>query len=528
VRGRWALFLLVVGIVYGQSVEDARRLAEKGRLRDALVILQEVLRNDSDNLNAHLLYQDVMMKLGRYEEAKGEYEDMAERHTGNALYQFLAARLQRESHRRIELLQKALKADGGFEPARRALARELFLVRDYKGAVEHLNWILKKDEKDLEALLLLAAIERERSRYDEAMKYLRRAAEANPQSPVPLVEMGRVEQERAHFAEAVKHFEEASKRGMLDWQALLGWGDSLVGLGKKKEAVAVWRRALALPLTPEQFAVFANRCATLFVRPPTKELQQPLQKARKLATTDPKKALQLLENLNKQSPDNPVLLSAFAAVAMLAGEPNRAIKAAQKALKLAPDYFEPFFILGIYHSITRSDDEALKNLRRAEQLNPFHAETVRELGFVLVRKGRPFEAADLATRYWRLTGNAQRAAELRLQAELNIHHKEFLLHEEKTEDATLTLWRGLEPAIPGYRLLFRIDLHKNRKLLRRFLVMLEEQTLDTQQGPQTMQRWLLIESPLKEGQMPVTHKSFFLPPKKEEVLKAVREVLKKK
>ncbi len=520
--------LLLWGVVLGQSVEDARRLAEKGRLEDALVVLREVLRRDSDNLQAHMLYQEVMVKAGRLEEVRGKYEDLAEKHPDSGLYQYLAARLQEQASKRIEFLQKAVKADGDFVLARRALARELFLARDYRGAIQQLDWLLKKDPKDTEALLLFAALERERSNYDKALELLKRAAEAAPQSPVPLVEMGRVERERARFAEAVKHYEAASKRAQLDWQAILEWGECLVGLGKKKEAVAVWRRALALPLTPQQFAVFAERCALLFVKPPDKALEQALRQAREMVQKDPQKALAALEKLAAQNPDSAVVHSALAAAALVASQPQKAVKAALKALKIAPDFAEPHFILGVFFSVTRADDDALKHLRRAEQLNPFHAETARELGFVLVRKGRPYEAAELAVRYWRLTGDPQRAAELRLNAELAIHDKAFLVKEEKIAGKTLKIWRGLEPAIRGYHLLYKAELYDGQKLVRRLLVMLEEQIQDTPEGRQTLRRWLLIESPLKPNQPPQTLRSFFLPPKLDELLNTLKDVLKEK
>ncbi|RKY18239.1 MAG: hypothetical protein DRP63_02400, partial [Planctomycetota bacterium] len=419
--------LLLCGAVLGQSVDDARRLADKGRLEDALVVLREILRSNSSNLQAHMLYQEVMARAGRFQMVRQRYEDLAAEHPNSALYQYLAARLQEQTSKRIEFLQRALKADGDFVLARRALARELLLARDYRGAIQQLKWLLKKDSKDTEALLLFAALERERSNYDKALELLKRAAEAAPQSTTPLVEMGRVERERARFAEAVKHYEAASKRAKLDWQAILEWGECLVGLGKKREAVAVWRRALVLPLTPQQFAVFAERCALLFVKPPDRALEQALRQARQMVQKDPQKALAAAEELASRNPNSAVVHSTLAAAALVASQPQKAVKAALKALKIAPDFAEPHFILGVYFSVTRDDDKALKHLRRAEQLNPFHAETARELGFVLVRKNRPYEAAELAVRYWRLTGDPQRAAELRLNAELAIHDKAFLV-----------------------------------------------------------------------------------------------------
>jgi len=516
--------LLSCGVVLGQSVKDARCLAEKGRLDDALVVLREILRRDSNDLQAHMLYQEVMVKAGRLEWVRGRYEDLAEKHPDSALYQYLAGRLQEQTSRRIEFLQKALKADGNFVPARQALARELFLARDYRGAIQQLDWLLKKDPKNTEALLLSAALERERSNYDKALKLLKRAAEAAPESPAPLVEMGRVERERARFAEAVRHYEAASKRAQLTWQAILEWGECLVGLGKRSEAVGIWRRALALPLTPQQFAVFAERCAFLFVKPPDRVLEQALRRVHE-TICEPRNMLAALEELAARNPDSAVVHSAVAAAALAAARPQKALKAALKAIKIAPNFAEPHFILGVYFSVTRDDDKALRHLRRAEQLNPFHPETVRQLGFLLVRKGRPYEAAELAVRYWRLTGNAQRAAELRLNAEMAIHDKAFLIKEVKIAGKTLKIWRGLKPAIRGYHLLYRAELYDGQKLVRRLLVMLEEQIQDTPEGRQTLRRWLLIESPLKPNQLPRTLRSFFLPPKLDELLDTLKDVL---
>ena len=519
--------LLLWGAVLGQGIDDARRLAEKGRFEDALVVLREILRRNSDDLQAHLLYQDVMVKAGRLQTVRARYEDLAEKHPGSALYQYLAARLQQQTSKRIEFLQRALKADEEFVPARRALARELFLARDYRGAIQQLNWLLKKDPKDAEVLLLFATLERERSNYDKALRLLKRAAEAAPESPAPLVEMGRVERERARFAEAVKHYEAASKRAQLPWQAILEWGECLVGLGKRREAVAVWRRALALPLTPQQFAVFAERCAFLYVKPPDRALQQALRRVHE-TICDPQNVLAAVEELALRNPDNAVVQAAVATAALRAAQPQKALKAALKALKMAPDFAEPHFILGVYFSVTRDDEKALKHLRRAEQLNPFHPETVRQLGFLLVRKGRPYEAAELAVRYWRLTGNAQGAAELRLNAEMAIHDRAFLIREEKIGGRTLRIWRGLEPAIRGYHLLYRAELYDGQKLLRRLLVMLEEQVQDTPEWSQTLRRWLLIESPLKPNQLPRALRYFPQPPKPDQLFNIIRDVLREK
>jgi tetratricopeptide (TPR) repeat protein len=72
----------------------------------------------------------------------------------------------------------------------------------------------------------------------------------------------------------------------------------------------------------------------------------------------------------EMAPENPQLLALRARLLQRAGQQDQALSIAQKAITLAPDWHEPYYLAGISNYFIRRYDLADRNLARSLELNP--------------------------------------------------------------------------------------------------------------------------------------------------------------
>ena len=76
------------------------------------------------------------------------------------------------------------------------------------------------------------------------------------------------------------------------------------------------------------------------------------------------------------APDNPQILVLRTRILQRAGQQNAAVEVAQKAIALAPQWDEPYYLAGVSLYFIRRYAEAEQNLARAAELNPNSARTL--------------------------------------------------------------------------------------------------------------------------------------------------------
>lgn len=96
-----------------------------------------------------------------------------------------------------------------------------------------------------------------------------------------------------------------------------------------------------------------------------------------------REALQLLEELLFEDPENVSALEEIADNELSLGEYARAEAAAKQAIALDPESYTGFYILGFLRSRTEDWPEAVVHLQRANTLKSNNAEILRCLGWAL-------------------------------------------------------------------------------------------------------------------------------------------------
>ena len=105
-------------------------------------------------------------------------------------------------------------------------------------------------------------------------------------------------------------------------------------------------------------------------------------------------AQQALQDVLRQSPDDPVTLQLLGVVAFEAGRADDAIGLIQRAIALAPDYAEAHYNLATIRLRMGQAGEAAAGFRRALALDPRHFGAQLNLGGLLSQQGRLDEALE--------------------------------------------------------------------------------------------------------------------------------------
>jgi tetratricopeptide (TPR) repeat protein len=97
------------------------------------------------------------------------------------------------------------------------------------------------------------------------------------------------------------------------------------------------------------------------------------------------------------APDNPEILVLRTRLLQRAGEQDKALETAQKAITLAPNWDQPYYLAGVSAYFIRLYEEAVKNLARAVQLNPKSARALFVQYIALANLGK-LESAENSLR----------------------------------------------------------------------------------------------------------------------------------
>jgi tetratricopeptide (TPR) repeat protein len=138
-------------------------------------------------------------------------------------------------------LESALARVGQRKTLRGTIRAELARVRvslgDRKLGLAMLKDVLKSDPKHLEAILVLAEVSREGGEVSQSLALLTQAAKLSPKRDLRALRLkGEVLLESKRFEEARQVFARALAAKDDDFQAFLGRGRALLGLGRAKEA----------------------------------------------------------------------------------------------------------------------------------------------------------------------------------------------------------------------------------------------------------------------------------------------------
>lgn len=262
--------------------------------------------------------------------------------------------------------------------------------------------VLEIDANNREALRRLAeSAGRDRQRTDEAVAYWEKLAEAEPQSPVPVIQCASLLERRGRPLEAEAHYRRALTCGSHRSPGLAALARFLAGRQRWSEAAEVYRQHLLLEPERVEAIVGLGRCQDrLNFLDEARQLYdralglQPDNIAalgyrgrllRALANVDGAIAdFQLICDLAPQNAEAWHELVFYLASAEREGEAVAALERAEAALGAQPEILVK---LGHAAAAALFEDRAVAYYRRAIEASPESARYHAELGFFYQRQG---------------------------------------------------------------------------------------------------------------------------------------------
>jgi len=247
--------------------------------------------------------------------------------------------------------------------------------------------ILRAAPRHTGALHILGVICLQRRQMPEALRWLKKATQADQRNAMIWATLGYACFETAAFRDAVDAFRKASLIDARAHPALHGLGKSLQALGRYQEAAAALGRAIALePRNPDYLN---DRGVALMESGVITEALRDFDAALLLApgffgalmnkglalkkSGDAASACMALDQAINLNPSYAPAHNNRAAILLDLGDAAQALAAADRAIALAPDFAEAWNNKGLALLDLKDHSAALENFRHAARLDPANA-----------------------------------------------------------------------------------------------------------------------------------------------------------
>jgi len=253
------------------------------------------------------------------------------------------------------------------------------------------------DPSQADAMYNLGIVLQELGHPAEALIKLQRARALNPKSPDVTFNIVRVELETGQVAAARAEARDSTKRFGFDSQWCTAIGQLFLQRDYPKDAVPYLQRALRN--RPDD-AELRHQLAAAYLQsgqpddvlltigePRTSDDHYLCASAYYLSHRFPEADRESEEALDL-APDSPQILVLRTRLLQRAGDQDAALKTAQKAIALAPNWDQPYYLAGVSSYFLRLYEEAVKNLAQAVELNRKSARALFVQYIALVNIGK--------------------------------------------------------------------------------------------------------------------------------------------
>jgi tetratricopeptide (TPR) repeat protein len=199
---------------------------------------------------AHVNLASVLSQLGRAEEAEAHLRQAVEKAPNDPEPQLQLAITYVNTGRLeegLEILRRIVGSTGQPNPrASEAMVMALLKAGRIDEAVDFLRSAAERAPGDIITLTALGNLLTELGRTDEALVHLQRAVEANPRQPEPHYNLGNALLEARRLDEALAEFRQALALKPDYFRARNNLANLLMETGRPEEAVAEYQKALEL------------------------------------------------------------------------------------------------------------------------------------------------------------------------------------------------------------------------------------------------------------------------------------------
>jgi protein O-GlcNAc transferase len=250
-----------------QKIARGRHLLEAGSSEQAVAILREVLREEPQNGEAHLLLGSALALVSERSEALKELQRAVELRPSSAIAHFtlgtVHARFGDSNAARLSFT-KALQLDPQFAEAHVSLAMIMGQQHELAGAGEHLRQAIRiygKTPAAAQSHYLLAQIYLDQNEPDKALAELNIAISLQPNYPEAYAAQGLIRKWQHHDTAAIAAFKKATALAPANFAAQYELGTAYLRTADASEAVAPLRQAAKLK--PDDRATWYQLCTAL-------------------------------------------------------------------------------------------------------------------------------------------------------------------------------------------------------------------------------------------------------------------------
>ncbi len=246
----------------GGKRKQAWALAQANRLPEARVLLKQICKKGSKDVESWFMLGAINGRLGLYDEAESCFRRVVKLRPGYAeAHDSLGAVLQSQGKmdKALPCHRRALKLKPDYALAHYHLGNALKECEDYKGAAVSYDKALQLNSSFPDAHNNLGNILLLEGRYKDAAASFEQALRINPNFIEAYVNLGHVLQHLGELDRAIANLQEALRRNPDNAQACYHLGVACRDQGSYNEAEACFRRAIEIrPDYAEAFGDLGN------------------------------------------------------------------------------------------------------------------------------------------------------------------------------------------------------------------------------------------------------------------------------
>ncbi|MCZ6559974.1 MAG: PEP-CTERM system TPR-repeat protein PrsT [Gammaproteobacteria bacterium] len=338
------------------NVDVALRLGATylaARRNDEAITLLESLPVDDVDYRRELMLAMAYTAEQRSEEADAQIESILAQHGDQVEVLNLAGRYFL-GHRELDIArghyQKALVIDSGNIATRLRLAYLEMQALDHEASREVLEPILDIDPENLPALMFLADLAARDNRLDDAVSLLLTAIASNPEESQPQEMLARAYARQGDGPRAERTIREAVRLAPENLRTLTAAGETMLDLGKFREALGFYRRAVEI--SPQSGIAYYNLSRAQMALGARTDSRASLEKSIELDPNAmsapmvlavmemrdgyPEKALEITDKLREKHPENPAVYAMEGDVLMALDRMDEASRAYRRAYAIRP------------------------------------------------------------------------------------------------------------------------------------------------------------------------------------------------